>query len=75
MKIVFVGWGKARVMGVDELFNAPAMGRDHAKSAYRCALQALDLLWFECNCLAYTTPCAIMAFATFMKPAMFAPFT
>ena len=24
---------------------------------------------------SYTTPCAIMAWATFMKPAMFAPFT
>ena len=24
---------------------------------------------------SYTTPCAIMALATFMKPAMLAPFT
>ena len=27
------------------------------------------------DCLFYTIPCAIMALATFMKPAMFAPFT
>ena len=27
--------------------------------------------WF----LSYTTPCAIIAFATFMKPATLAPFT
>jgi hypothetical protein len=48
----------------------------------------LCLLWFKKNAckinhkrffimyaVYYNTPCAIIAFATFMKPAMFAPFT
>ena len=38
-------------------------------------LNVLDVLNVPLIPLFYTTPCAIMALATFMKPAMLAPFT
>ena len=33
------------------------------------------VLSFVVECVVYTTPCAIIALATFMKPAILAPFT
>lgn len=37
-------------------------------------IAAFDFMIVIAIC-SYTTPCAIMAFATFRKPATFAPFT
>lgn len=42
---------------------------------YENFILTLCLLLTPGACLAQTMPCAIMALATFMKPAMLAPFT
>lgn len=40
-----------------------------------CFTNALSVLCQLANLLVYNIPCAIIALATFMKPAILAPFT
>ena len=47
--------------------------RRAAQLQYKIQIQLNDI--FFAIRILYTIPCAIMAWATFMKPAMLAPFT
>ena len=57
-------------------FSSRAGGKGTGEGAGLPAQLPPRVTLYICKALwLYTTPCAIMALATFMKPAMLAPFT